>query len=646
MENGIGVIERLPEAVYNRIAAGEVIVSPAAVAKELMENAADAGATFVTVEIADGGKELIRVTDNGCGISERQLPLAVEKHATSKIHSFEDVYNLSSLGFRGEALASMAEVSRMTIASRVPGSDSGARLTITGGSDMRVEPAGLPEGTTVRVEDLFFNIPARRKFLKAASREGAQVSETVRRMILGRPDIGFKYIRNGKLVYNAPGDGSLRSAAASVYGSSVEPELLDLACDGVACRVHGVAGRPTHIFKNAQRIDFYVNGRYVQSKALQTAFVKAYGESLLHSHYPMGVIHLSVPPHEMDINVHPGKLTVMLFREEEILADIMEAVRSVVAAATEAPFVDMRQSRTALDSVPVGASAPGRVEDFWQKVPRTGMRMETVSERVPASKTSPDPEAVQRGKKVPSAPQGEPTAEKPVSICACQTGDSELGASDIADFAALLAESSEPDGDSERLQDVRQNRNMRILGTTFSSYVLCESEGRLFFIDQHAARERLTYEEILEHVRTEDSESQLLLIPVVRTFPEPEYSLLVQNKDLLGDMGVSFEPFGELTLRFFSFPVQMDPSEVDRFLAETAEELRTRPDDPVVARERLIASACRHSVKAGTELTDGEIRRLVEEICDMQYIPFCPHGRPIAVEITKSQLEKSFRRRT
>lgn len=610
-------ITRLPESTYKRIAAGEVIVSPAAAVKELVENALDAGASSVTVEIVEGGRDLIRVTDNGCGMSRSDLALCVEKHATSKISSFEEVYSLTSLGFRGEALASIAEVANLRISTREKGALSGAELTIAGGGEPVITEAGLPEGTTVRVDDIFYNIPARRKFLKSAAREAAAVSDIVRRLILSRPDVAFKYIRNHHLVYQTSGS-DLRQAVAMVYGPDAVQHMVDISYQGRHAQVNGIAGKPTYVFKSPKRMEFFLNGRYIQSKALQTAVMQGYRGSILHGHHPACVLNIETDPASVDINIHPAKLSALLFQEDDVVRDLAEAVSRAVLREIEPPQVAPAR--------PEELEFPQKQADFWVNVPAgTTLAAAALEGANGTQKPKAGPEHVARASDF---------ADDQEDAYAAEPFTEELG--------AVPQPQEEP---AAPAPDLRTLTDYRIIGTAFSTYVLCEAAGAIYLIDQHAAQERLTYERLLTWMQEGSRYGQLLLVPVVRTFSEADHALLMRYRDLLEGMGVSFEPFGELSLRFVSFPVQVASADTDRFLDSLLEELRQHGEDAVAARDRIITQACRHSVKAGTDLTEKEIARLVHEIVTTDAIPHCPHGRPVAVALTQADLEKSFKRR-
>lgn len=623
-------IAKLSQEVYNRIAAGEVITSPAAVVKELVENSLDAGAAAVTVEIQEGGRDLIRVSDNGCGMGREDLALSIEKHATSKIDSFDDLYALSSLGFRGEALASIAEVSKLSIASREKDAQSGNELHAESGK-VDIREAGLPEGTSIKVEDIFFNIPARRKHMRSAAKEGAAVTETVKRLILSRPQIAFKYIRNGHIVYQTPGDGDLKKAAAVIYGPDILRSVVEVEYAGSAAAVRGIVSKPTYIFKTASRIELFLNGRYIQSKELVRAVESGYKGSILHGHHPQAILHIDVDPATVDINIHPSKISALLFSEEDVMRDVSRAVSDAVLHEVEPPALPLQSRGPDSEDVDMDAL---RQPGFWQVVP-PGTTLQQAAAAAGQNRQGKKPEPL-RPQKAPEAPVHAPIQSTDLSK------EDTYAAEPFTQEFESVAPAPHEDPVQEHAADIRSLKSYRILGTAFSTYIFCEAGEYLYVIDQHAAQERLTYEQLLKNAEGGQTYTQLLLIPIVRTFSADEYALLTEYSDLLGTLGISFEPFGELTLRFFGFPVEMD--NVDRFLDSLLNELRTYGKEAVVAREKIISSACRHSVKAGADLTKEEIERLLEEITSMSAIPHCPHGRPIAVTISRKDLEKGFKR--
>lgn len=609
-------ITLLPENIYKRIAAGEVITSPAAAVKELVENAIDAGATAITVEILEGGRDFIRVTDNGSGMTAEDLQMAIRKHATSKISSFEDVYALESLGFRGEALASIAEVAHLTISSRERGSECGAELTVRGGGEPDIREIGLPEGTTVRVDDLFCNMPARRKFLKSASKEGAAVTDTVKRLILSRPTVAFKYLRNGRVVYQTPGDGDLRRAAAVIYGSDILKNMVDVSYKSTHAAIRGLISRPTYIFRTAQRMEFFLNGRYIQSKRLQKALIQGYKGSILTGHHPAGILFIETDPTTVDFNIHPAKLEVLLFQEEDILKDIAQAVSEAALQEVAPPPVAISAPPAASGNPRDDFDTPRRQTDFFQTVSSAELRSRGGEDKSPQEKA------------------GAPGADDKTDSYIPEPFSQEFEPSSSENVSGETAPA-----------DIRTLTQYRVIGTAFSTYILCETADNIYIIDQHAAQERLTYENLLSWVENGHHAGQMLLRPVIRKFSADDYTLLMRYRDFLDGLGLDFEPFGELSLRFISFPLQILSTDTDMFLDEIVEELRMHGTDAVVARDRLITQSCRHSVKAGTDLTEKEIGRIVTELTTMEAIPHCPHGRPIAVALTRSELEKGFRRR-
>ena len=478
----------------------------------------------------EGGRDLIRVTDNGCGMDREDLAICIEKHTTSKISTFDEVYALTSLGFRGEALASIAEVARLSIASRQKGAEAGAELTVAGGSEPVITEAGLPEGTTVRVDDLFFNVPARRKFLKSAAREAAQVSDTVKRLILSRPDVAFKYIRNHHVAYQTPGAGTLRQVAAIIYGAETLQQMIDISYQGSHAQVSGLISQPTYVFKSAQRQDFFLNGRYIQSKALQKAVMQGYQGSILHGHHPACILNIETDPAAVDINIHPAKLSALLFQEEDV-------VRDVAAAVTAGALKEIRPPQIVPEPAADDADRPQRQQNFWITVPRGSTLTETEKKAAQAD---------------------EPPGVPPVDGTAMTRKLPETLEEDVYAAPDFVLPPAPPAGsESAPAEDIRKLSEYRIVGTVFSTYILCETGDTVYLIDQHAAQERLTYDRILSWVKQGERYGQLLLFPVVKKFAAADHDLLLEHRELLDSLGISFEPFGELSLRFVSFPVQV-----------------------------------------------------------------------------------------
>lgn len=615
MNNRICVLD---ETVYNRIAAGEVVVNPAAVVKELMENSMDAGATAITVEIAQGGKELIRVTDNGSGIVYDDLPLAVQKHATSKISSVDDLGSIGTLGFRGEALSSMAAVSRLTIQSRTRQSAEGGVLTISGEHAPEISSAGLAEGTTVKVENLFYNIPARMKYLKNTARETVNVTSVVSKLIFANPHISVKYISNGKVVYHSPGNGNLRDAVIAVYGKDISHKITEVDFAAGQVRLSGFIAQPTFLYKSTNYMCFFLNGRYVQSKNLQAAVMRGFGERLLRGHYPFAVLHINLPFDRADVNVHPNKLQVMFYDETDVLEAVEHAVRRALDENSMQPVLDIPEN---------DAGAPAREKAHSKEAGR----QQEFPELRSAKKlyTAPSPKAAQTPHHV--VPREFPDVYKP--------------SQDFEDLIGSVTEYNQAQMEEQgEIEDVRKLLDYRIIGQVWSTYVIVECADCLYLIDQHAAHERINFERMKKAAAAGAVASQGLLVPYVATLPAEDFALLRSNDGLLHSLGFDMEEFGPLTLKFNALPVQVEKSGAEKLVEEVLYELQNTKNDILLRRDAVIRASCRCSIKAGYQLSDAQIEELIREITELEAIPNCPHGRPIAVVLKKSDLQKGFKR--
>ncbi|MEG0594388.1 MAG: DNA mismatch repair endonuclease MutL [Christensenella sp.] len=597
----------LDEAVYNRIAAGEVVVNPAAVVKELMENSMDAGATAITVEIADGGKGLIRVTDNGSGIVAEDIGLAVQKHATSKISSVEDLENIGTLGFRGEALSSMAAVSRLTISSRTKNSNEGATLTVSGEHAPDIVFAGLAEGTTVKVENLFYNIPARMKFLKNTARETVNVASVVSKLIFANPHISVKYISNDKTIYHSPGNGSLKDAVLAVYGKNMAHKVKEVDFAAGVIRLSGLISQPEFLYKSTNYMCFYLNNRYFQSKNLQAAVMRGFGERLLRGHYPFSVLHIDIPLDRADVNVHPNKLQVMLYEEADVLDAAEHAVRRTLNETSAPPTLDIT------NDIP-------HAEHFENpELPEFRSAQNLYNEQSKA-------------------------AQVPNSVMTHDTTDSYIPTQNFENMIESVVKYNKVSEEQTFIEDVRKLTDYRIIGQVWSTYVVVECADCLYLIDQHAAHERINFERMKTEAAKGAVASQGLLVPYIATLPAEDFELLMRHAEVLKSLGFEIEEFGALTLKFNAFPAQIEKSSAEKLIEEVLYELRHTKNEILLLRDAIIRASCRYSIKAGYQLSDAQIEELLKEITELKAIPNCPHGRPIAVILKKSDLQKGFRR--
>jgi DNA mismatch repair protein MutL len=597
-------IKILNKVVAGRIAAGEVVTGPAAVVKELVENSIDAGSGAVTVEIRDGGKTYIRVTDNGSGIYPDDVLLSVQKHATSKIFDIEDMNNIASLGFRGEALSSIAAVSRLAIRTRAAGESEGCVME-EGAAGFFVKPAGLPDGTTVTVENLFYNVPARYKFLKSAQAETAAITDLITRLILCRPDISFKYITNGSLQLMSPGTGDQMDAIVSIYGRDVKQRILKISAISGEISLAGYVSNPNFLFKSAKNQTILINKRYIRSKSISDALARAYGERLLKAHFPFAVLDIRLPFSKVDVNVHPSKTTVMIQEEETLLSLLDHAVKDALLGASLPRFEVGEQPDT--DTNPPDPLNEEYTDDnlYIEETPSNTK----VSFRDPSA---------------------------PVSYEMPGSGMDQIWPEEDVKEAEELEEQQAFGGVNDLL-------DYMVMGQLFDTYILVQSGEAVYIIDQHAAHERINYERLRAR---ETLLPQKLLFPHALRLSAADHDVLLKNTDFLRTLGFDLEDFGGTTIKITALPLKAEPSNAGELIEDVLTILKdTRTGKENVLKDRIIRRACRTSVKAGDPLSSEEMRELVLELTQSDTPPTCPHGRPVAIVLTRKELEKGFKRR-
>ncbi len=585
-------IVKLPPHVVGQIAAGEVVERPAAAIKEMVENAMDAGATAITVEIADGGLTHMRVTDNGSGIQSQDLRLAFERHATSKIRSADDLAHISTLGFRGEALASIAAVSRVTLVTRPKGTDFGMQVRNEGGQFEGPVEAASPEGTSITVRELFFNTPARRKFLGKPSAEASQVSDLMMRLILSHPEVAFRLISDRKTIYTSPGDGRAESAVMSVYGIQTLRQLTPMHGAGSGLVLDGFVGVGEASRANRSHQSFFLNGRAMRSELLSRAVEEACRQRVMIGRFPLCVLYLIMPYDQVDVNVHPNKWEVR-FREEAAVASavtdiIRDALSPGAAQADPPPIFEDKSQDTPSITITRAEPVPGQpVSSAWRARSSDWEKLEP-----PASAADPPPEQVTLP---PVAPALHPTS-------------------------------------------------VRLVGEAFRTYILFESEDALILCDQHALHERLLFDRMLA-AYDQGGLSQMLLAPIAMRMSYREYRAFLTYQAQLADGGFDAEDFGEQTIRLHSVPMQLGEAVAQESFRDALDELESTgqmSDRQVV--EHILRSACRHAVKSGEKLSDEVMIGLVRDMLDGNVTPTCPHGRPLMMSIKRGELEKRFRR--
>lgn len=589
-------IHLLSPEVSSQIAAGEVIERPASVVKELVENALDAAATSILITISDAGRRLIEIADNGSGIAPDELTLALARHATSKLARAEDLFHIETLGFRGEALASIASVSRLTIASKVSESDAGARLHVEGGHLGAVEAVGAPGGTVVRVEDLFYNVPARLKFLKTPVTERRAIDALLTRYALAYPRVRFRLEDDGRITLQTSGDGDRRAILATLYGVEAAKQLLEIHSEEPDIRLSGYISPVALTRSNRKDITIFVNGRWVQDTPLTTALLQAYHTLLMVGRYPLGAIFIEVAPEEVDVNVHPAKAEVRFKDQDRIFGFVQRAIRRGLLAYTPVP--------------PVGPSAAA---PSWGATGRLARQVGidwTIGHDETTTSEAPEPTA--RTEEELPIPQEAPSMEQAQPSAA-------------AGQVPLL----------------------RLIGQIGGTYIVAEGPDGLYLIDQHAAHERVLFEKLMAQHEQKRVPSQVLLAPSTVTLPHGSASLLTSQLPMLAHLGFEVEEFGPDTFQVRSIPAMFtgsDPAAALRAVVEDFEEDESPLQNEI--EKKLAARVCKRlAVKAGQALSPEEQRALLTDLENCESPRTCPHGRPTMIHLSVDMLERQFGRK-
>ena len=701
------------------IAAGEVVERPASVVKELLENSIDAGASQITVSIESGGVRLIEISDNGTGIEAKYIPTAFIRHATSKIRTEDDLTSIHTLGFRGEALASIASVARVEVLTRTEADECASLYRIEGGEEQPIEPGARGVGTTIRVCDLFFNTPARMKFLKKDSSEGTFVADIVGHVALSHPEVSFKFIREGKLQYVTPGDGQLRSAAYAVLGREFSRDLVEVDNREGVYRVWGLITQPRSCRASRSMQYFYINGRYVRNRTMMAGMEMAFKGTTMQGKFPGGILLLEMPADLVDVNVHPAKTEVRFARENDIFDLVYHAVKLALSqpGTGERQFVfdsekennvsnkyenngnkeenDVKNNNfTGLSAVISGQAEPGSLphpeeNPFRPAAPAASVTPRTTqpsaSERdilplpvkapekaAPASEhtwttvAAFEPLPMNAALHSPEPPQKESVLEPPPFRAASSESQLDIEADiDLPDvtrdhMAAWEPVSEEPErpplpeasdepqqsADPEQLGfDVQDGPEpLRYVGEIFRTYILAERGDEICIIDKHAAHERQLFEKLAAHYG--DVPSQLLLEPLVVELSAEEKTALLANLDLLESAGLEVSDFGGSSVCLRSVPADVEQSSAEDLLVELAAKLAHGSRDALNERTEWVlhSISCRAAIKAGDHTSPQELMALAEKILSGEVPPFCPHGRPCVLKLTRKELEKQFGR--
>lgn len=655
-------IQQLPSHVADLIAAGEVVERPASAVKELMENAIDAGAGAVTVEIRNGGMTMIRVTDDGCGIAADEAETAFLRHATSKIRTEYDLEAIGTLGFRGEALAAIAAVSRVELLTRTADATLGVALSLEGGVVTEKEESGCPQGTTIVIRDLFFNTPARLKFIKRDASEGAAVLGVVQHEALAHPEVAITFIREGKTELRTPGDGQLKSAMYSVFGRDIALGFTPIKGSGEGgITVEGFASMPMCCRGTRAYQHFFVNGRYIKSKTMTAALEQAYANQKMVGKFPGCVIHVNTKLSAVDVNVHPTKTEVKFVSERQIFDAVYHAVLSALTASS-AP----RPAMTLEKPKPVDTVTPNQTRLTLHDVARPAQKSPV---QAPMAQTAPKQEparpafvAAPSHVETPIRPSVQPTRPVTAPVQTPVVPKVEPVSSVVEKPAPVAVEQEKtlpqpepvvqpeptveeaPREEPVEVECLVKEEPWRLAGEVLNTYIIVEQGEKILFIDKHAAHERMWFDQLKS--RDWRPMSQMLLSPIVFTPSPDEGAVLLENLSLLREFGFEVEDFGGGAIIVRQVPHDIDADQTESALVELASRLLTTGGraDPSAARDALLHTmACKAAIKGGQKNGTPELEKVAQAVMSGE-VKYCPHGRPVAIELTKAMLEKQFKR--
>ena len=696
----------LDQNTIDKIAAGEVVERPSSVVKELVENAIDAGATAITVEITDGGKKLIRITDNGSGMDAEQVPLAFLRHATSKIEKVEDLTHIASLGFRGEALSSIAAVSQVELITKTPSGISGTRYVIEGGKEQSLEEMGAPEGTTFLIRNLFYNTPARSKFLKSDMTEAGYINTLMEQLALSHPEISFKYIQNRQVKLSSSGNYSVKDVIYSVYGREIAKALLDVSYENDFMKIEGFVGKPEISRGNRTFENYYINGRYVKNRIITKAIEDGYKGLVMQHKFPFVSLRIEMDGNDLDVNVHPAKREVRFARETEVYTVIYETVRKVLTHRELIPQVSVGKDEPTSRTEQI---KPGNIPEPFEVKRRQEMYGHPNRTANIASHAAPTASEVRSTAPVPSIPYNKPTngtasygsaetahnssassadkykrvdslrenpvygsqpftkEEEEMFSGTLKDGRNENSAAETADYEVISekpTESAPPEVDNEPIKSQEQEppkqlelfeerllapesrSRHRLIGQLFDTYWLVQFEDNFYIIDQHAAHEKVYYERFVKQFQSQNIQSQYVSPPLIVSLSLEEENLLKANKKYFRDFGFEIEPFGGREYSISAVPSSLLGMTEEELFLEMLDHLTAdgSKDAFEIFASRLATMACKAAVKGNHSMSPQEADKLIDELLTLENPYNCPHGRPTIIAMSKTEIEKKFKR--
>ncbi len=660
-------IHVLDDVTIDKIAAGEVVERPASVVKELVENAMDAGAHAVTVEIKEGGIEFIRVTDDGSGIEQNQLRNAFMRHATSKINSVVDLMSLRSMGFRGEALSSIAAVAKVEIVTKTKDDMTGTRLCLEGAKETSFEEVGAPDGTTFIVRNLFFNTPVRRKFLKTAMTEGSYITDLLEHLALSRPEISFKYVINGQTKFYTNGDGDLKAIIYRIFGRDIANELIEFQAVDEEITLKGFLGRSTLNRANRNFENYFVNHRYIKSKVISKAIEEGYQSYMMQHRYPFCVIHITVPPESVDVNVHPTKMEVRFSNQNSLYKLIAENIadflshQEMIPEATLGPDIKASKKEKSIPKTKIEAPEPFEKERRFAEQASASGHPPNVSPNIlkeengynkpyessyDAKNTVNQQNAFfvdnRESKKQPS--QNVMTG-KILGTPAKEPEPKNLGV--IKNKDHIIVEKPEQlNFFDEKILTKEAKQEYRIIGQVFDTYWIIEYRDKMLMIDQHAAHEKVKYEQILTKVEHNEIYTQTLTPPVVISVTPKEAALIHSYEQYFKELGFEIEDFGMNAYAVRGVPIDLFGHDIKELFEEVLTQMSESPvrGVPQIIREKIASMACKAAVKGRHSMTYEEADKLIEQLLELDNPYNCPHGRPTIISMSKYEIEKKFKR--
>lgn len=608
-------IKVLDSVTINKIAAGEVIERPSSVVKELVENAIDAKATAVTIEIKDGGISFIRITDNGQGFEKDDIPVAFLRHSTSKIRSVEDLMTVSSLGFRGEALSSISAVSQIELITKTHESLMGTRYVIEGGKEKQIEAVGCPDGTTFIVRNLFYNTPARRKFLKTPVTEGNYIAELVEKLAMSHPDMSFRFISNNQNKLHTSGNGNIKDIIYHIYGRDISANLLPVSYNSEHLKIDGFIGKPVVNRGNRNFENYYINGRFIKSNIINKAIEESYKSFMMQHKYPFTALHFTIDQNLLDVNVHPTKMELRFSNGEEIYNVVLDVILKALTHKEFIPDVTLFEKEN--KEAPKPPKAMRIPEPFEVKRQKETVQAETIKPTVtmlPKTEVPPVAPVILKESSGYNRPRVEP-----VQIVKAEQ--------------------------NQFLLDEKNIPKHKIIGQVFSTYWIVEFEDKLYIIDQHAAHEKVLYERIMAKYKENKADSQNLMPPVVITLGSTDIETLNEHMEHFAELGYEIEEFGGKDYAIKAVPMELfGLNEKDVFM-EILDELSSGNHKTVTSvTDRMATIACKAAVKGNNRLSEQEARTLINELMELENPYNCPHGRPTIVSMSKYDLEKKFKR--